>query len=263
MSIMEMTFRSTALGFDTRVLAMLPEPKDLCLESGEPLPVLYLLHGHDDDETAWMRKSSVERHLHYSGYNLLCVMPRMSNFWYTNMQSGHDYFTYVSEELPEIIGKYFHISQKREDTFVAGLSMGGYGAFKLAFTHPERYAAAASFSGALDIASISLDPENPQSSREALAVFGCPFQELAGTPHDLMRLLDDDLSAGKPLPRLYQSVGGDDFLLEGNHTFRDFARKRGVPLDYYEQPGIGHEWDFWDSESKKLIQNWLPIRKVR
>ena len=82
--------------------------------------------------------------------NLIVIMPGAERSFYADMEHGYKYWTYISEELPSIMKSFFPISDKREDTFVAGLSMGGYGAMKLAFNHPERYAAAASLSSAVD-----------------------------------------------------------------------------------------------------------------
>ena len=104
-----------------------------------PPPVLYLLHGLSDDHTAWQRYTSIERYAVARG--LAVVMPAVDRSFYANEAHGHRYWDWVSEELPRLVGQFFRVSQTREDTFVAGLSMGGYGALKHAFTHPDRYAA--------------------------------------------------------------------------------------------------------------------------
>lgn len=135
MALMELTFRSEALNSDQTVTVFLPEPKDLKLaQLGKPftenLPVLYLLHGHTDNHTAWLRRSNMEAYLHHSDLNMICVCPGMQNFWYTDMVNGWAYFTYMTVELPNFIETVFRASSKREDRFIAGLSMGGYGAFR-------------------------------------------------------------------------------------------------------------------------------------
>lgn len=114
-------------------------------------PTLYLLHGMSDDHTAWQRFTAIERHV--SHLNLAVVMPTTHLGWYTDMEYGNRYWTYPTQELPGICRSFFHgMSDKREDTFIAGLSMGGYGAFKAALGAPETFCAGASLSGALDIA---------------------------------------------------------------------------------------------------------------
>ena len=115
--------------------------------AADAAPVLYLLHGLSDDETIWMRRTSIERYA--AQYGLAVVMPNGARSYYADMLRGGKYWTYLSEELPKVMQSFFRISDRREDTFAAGLSMGGYGAMKLALHCPERFAAAASLSGAL------------------------------------------------------------------------------------------------------------------
>ena len=86
-------------------------------------PVLYLLHGMSDDHSTWIRRTSVERYA--TQYGLALVMPNAHRSYYTDMACGLKYWTYVSEELPRLMHTFFKISDRREDTFVAGLSMGG------------------------------------------------------------------------------------------------------------------------------------------
>ena len=119
--------------------------------------MLYLLHGLSDDHTAWLRYTSVERYAAAAG--LAVVMPAVNRSFYANEASGGRYWDYVAEELPQIVGNFFRVSQDPADTYVAGLSMGGYGAMKLALTHPDRFAAAATLSGALDLDELSSRPE--------------------------------------------------------------------------------------------------------
>ena len=115
MALMELTFRSEALNSDQTVTVFLPEPKDLKLaQLGKPftenLPVLYLLHGHTDNHTAWLRRSNMEAYLHHSDLNMICVCPGMQNFWYTDMVNGWAYFTYMTVELPNFIETVFRLS---------------------------------------------------------------------------------------------------------------------------------------------------------
>ena len=112
-------------------------------------PLLYLLHGLSDDHTAWVRYTSIERYA--DAYGLAVVMPQVHRSFYTDQAHGGAFWTFLAEELPELVQRFFVVSARREDTFVAGLSMGGYGALRWALRRPGRFAAAASLSGALDV----------------------------------------------------------------------------------------------------------------
>jgi putative tributyrin esterase len=150
-------FYSEALGLATSMTVLVPQPTRTQIRvvgapSGASPPVLYLLHGLSDDDTMWLRSTSIERYVAPLG--LAVVMPQVHRSFYADQPDGGRYWTFLSEELPELVGSMFQVSQRRKDTFVAGLSMGGYGAFKWALRHPERFAAAASLSGVLDIANL-------------------------------------------------------------------------------------------------------------
>src|SRR5688572_14526460 len=151
MILTEIKFFSDVLGFHNTMHVLMPK-RTLVEMKSKPRPTvrtLYLLHGHSDDHTAWQRWTSIERYA--EGLNLALVMPAVHLSFYNDMAHGGKYWQFISEEVPAIVRDLFSLSAARKDNFVAGLSMGGYGAFKLALSHPERYAAAASLSGAVDL----------------------------------------------------------------------------------------------------------------
>ncbi len=260
MALMEMTFHSQALGFDQSINVFLPEPKDIGLAKlGRPdtenLPVLYLLHGHSDNHTAWLRRSNMERYLHHSSYNMICVVTSMRNFYYTDMAYGYNYFTYMSKELPNFIETTFRASSKREDRFIVGLSMGGYGALKIGLSNPDRYAAAASLSGA-----VTLAEPGKKLNDEQYAIFGTrESDDLRHTPHDIRHTIETNLASGVDMPKLYVSCGTADYLLERNRAFHQYLSDKEIDHTYFEQEGLGHEWAFWDSEGYKMVNEWLPV----
>src|SRR4051795_10646195 len=151
---------------------------------GEP-PVLYLLHGLSDDHTAWLRNTSIDRYAAARG--LAVVMPQVQRSFYADEVHGGRYWTFLSEELPEVVGSFFRVSTRREDTYVAGLSMGGYGALKWALREPHRFAAAASLSGALDLAYIQEFDLRPHIRALVARVF--PDRKVAGGDEDLLHLV--------------------------------------------------------------------------
>ena len=149
MAFTEFHYYSETLEIDVSVNVILPETRVMAQQEGKPLPTLYLLHGLSDDHTHWVRQTRLE--FYARKYRLAIIMPCVNRSFYTDMKRGAKYFTFVSEELPRVMEMYFPLSSRREDRFAAGLSMGGYGATKLGLRLPERYAAIASLSGALEM----------------------------------------------------------------------------------------------------------------
>src|SRR5512145_3489198 len=181
MILTEIKFLSDTLGFHTSMHVLMPK-RTLAAMKNKRTPkyrTLYLLHGHSDDHTAWMRWSSIEKYV--EGLNLAVVMPAANLSFYTDMAHGKEYFKFISEEVPAVVRDMFSLSEKREDNFVAGLSMGGYGAFKLALTYPDRYAAAASLSGGLDLCE-TVREDNPRNDEFRLAEFRNIFGDLSKVP---------------------------------------------------------------------------------
>ncbi len=259
MALIHCDFFSETLGMSCTMDVILPEETSggqIGMKSygreGES-PVLYLLHGHSDDHTIWQRRTSIERYVAELG--LAVVMPGVHRSYYTDMARGLPYWTFVSEELPQIVQRFFRVSNRRADTFVAGLSMGGYGAFKLALRQPERFAAAASLSGALDIAPLQELYAAAKGTTMGLA-FGEPGA-VRGTEDDLLFMAEKLVENGSPAPLLYQCCGTEDFLYENNLVFRDRALALGLPLTYEEGPGE-HEWGYWDQQIQRVLA-WLPL----
>lgn len=242
MAFLQCDFYSNALNISASMNVILPE------NIKGPLSTLYLLHGLSDDHTIWMRRTSIERYV--SELQLAVVMPAVNRSFYADMKHGANYWTFVSEELPRRVRAMFPLSDAREHNFAAGLSMGGYGAMKLGLTHPDRYAAVASLSGAVDLVHLNRDV-----SGEFPSIFG-DFESLRGSGNDLFALADK-LGADKS-PRLYQCCGTEDFLYEDNVRFREHVRSLGLPLTYEEGPGT-HDWGYWDVHIKRVL-DWLPLQ---
>ncbi|WP_150270471.1 alpha/beta hydrolase [Paenibacillus tepidiphilus] len=261
MALIECRFYSEVLGLSTSMTVILPQQTrtQIGLDNvtrGELHPTLYLLHGLSDDDSIWLRRTSIERYVASMG--IAVVMPQVHRGFYTDMHQGGKYWTFISEELPALARSFFPLSGKREDNFVAGLSMGGYGAFKLGLRKPEMFAAAASLSGALDMAHHTLNWEDPaQKSEEYKRIFG--EEDIAGTPEDLLWLLQElDRSPG-PKPLLYQCCGTEDFLYQDNQVFRQACAETSLSLTYDEGPGE-HEWGYWDAKIRDVLA-WLPLSK--
>jgi len=255
MALLRCDFFSDALQLSTSMTVLLPQSTSaqigLSGRAGEgPPPVLYLLHGLSDDDTIWLRRTSIERYVAPLG--LAVVMPQVNRSFYADEAHGNRYWTFLSEELPEIVSHFFRVSERRSDTFVAGLSMGGYGALKWALRQPCRFAAAASLSGAVDVARL----ERSRQWRPDLIeqVFG--GGPVAGTPDDLDWLLAQADPAD--LPALSVGCGTDDELIDGNRALVANLGVRGVSVRTDFGPGE-HEWGYWDRTIQGVLA-WLPLR---
>lgn len=259
MIVSEIRFFSHVLDRRSTMYVLVPQrPPEALGKPPEKYPVLTLLHGHTDDHTAWLRWTSVERYA--EEYNLALVLPAAGNSFYTDMVHGEKYFTFLTEELPALTRDLFSLSAERGENFVAGLSMGGYGAFKLALSCPEKYAAAASLSGALDMRAAVREHDDPGNAawlEKMRDIFG-DLDQFPGSPHDLFALAEKT-ARSEVRPRLYQYCGTEDFLYPDNVRFRDFVRPLGFDYSYEETPG-DHTWGHWDAAIQRVLA-WLPLAK--
>ncbi|MCM0676325.1 esterase family protein [Micromonospora phytophila] len=259
MALIRCDFHSEVLGVSTSMTVILPQRTASQIGMpgstvpGDP-PVLYLLHGLSDDDTIWLRRTSIERYVAPLG--LAVVMPQVGRSFYTDEAHGNRYWTFLSQELPELCRSFFRLSDRRADTFVAGLSMGGYGAVKWALREPGRFAAAASLSGALNVATRREHPTSPVDPALWHTVFG--DRTVPGSDDDTVALLDRPTGDGPGRPSLYVACGTEDFLYEDNLTFVEAARRRDVPLTVDFSPGA-HDWAYWDAKIQDVLA-WLPLR---
>ena len=223
---------------------------DKILPKQAPRKVLWLLHGAAGDHTDWGRKTSVERYANDAG--LCVVMPSAHMSLYRDMAHGGAFFTYIADELPKLMRRFFGFSESRADNFVCGLSMGGAGALRIALHRPEQYAAAACFSAGLSNY-LKGQEDYPEFVRLAQLAFGdeSPSGEMA----QLQALARDLVAKGAKLPRLYHRCGTEDFLLGCARETRDFflsLNKNPFGYVYEEGPGA-HTWDYWDEGVRKFI----------
>ncbi len=251
-------FYSEALGVQTAAYVLLPDANVMRQQGGGPLPALYLLHGLSDDHTMWLRQTRLEQYARK--YRAAVVMPAVNRSFYTDMAHGAKYFTFASEELPRVMEQYFPLSQSREGRFAAGLSMGGYGAVKLGLRCPQRYAAVASLSGALEIEK-SYDEgtrQPPEFLRELDDIFG--GEQTLKNGEDNLSLLAGRLSKSpEKAPRMYVACGTEDFLFEANESFvKNWGE--ALSIEYHTGPGA-HTWDFWDDHIRRVLE-WLKLPKA-
>ncbi|MEM6553775.1 MAG: alpha/beta hydrolase family protein [Planctomycetota bacterium] len=264
MPLLHCQFHAKTLGLASALNVILPQPADpsqigitgsTTNTPPQGWPTLYLLHGLSDDHSTWLRRTALERYAARLG--LAIVMPNVHRSFYTDMATGQRYFTFLTEELPALCRSMFRLSPAREHNFVAGLSMGGYGAFKWALTHPDRIAAAASLSGALDMHYHANQPLEHLDAQELTHIFG-PLTDLADSPNDLLALARNLTNHPGPHPKLYQCCGSDDFLIQDNHNFNQLAQDLHLDHLYEEHPGHAHTWAYWDQQIQRVLE-WLPL----
>ena len=148
-------FHSCILRMQVDVSILLPEKERMeDVEQGKKgetfgknkkYQTLYLLHGFTGDHLSYLRTSKIERYA--DEHQIMVVMPSVYNSAYTDMKYGLDYFSYLTEELTDFVERNFPAATKRENRFIAGMSMGGYGAYKWGLTCPEKFAAIGGVAG--------------------------------------------------------------------------------------------------------------------
>ena len=253
MALINLNFYSEALGMQTQVEVILPQKSsagEIGISSAENntqlYKCLYLLHGLSDDQTIWMRRTSIERYA--SEYGICVVMPCGGRSFYCDMKHGMAYYTYIAKELPKRIQEFFRVSGKREDTYIAGLSMGGYGAMKIALREPDSYCACGALSPVCDLDTLA----------------GIGFDELAfsifgqyKTPDlDSVMFLSEQQKDHPNKPRIYMAMGTDDFLYENAQPLRKRLADNHYDFTYMEEEGANHSWAFWDAQIQNVLK-WM------
>lgn len=252
MAFITCNFFSESLAIHTAINVLLPQPS-ASLAPRERYPVLWLLHGLSDDQTIWARRTAVERYA--EGLPLAVVMPAVNRSFYADMAHGAAYWSYVSEELPSLCRHWFPLSDRREENFVAGLSMGGYGALRLALSHPDRYAAVASLSGAVNFARTA--GYSPEHMRDFRLILGEPLQKL-GSDLDIFALAERAQASSAPQPQTLLCCGTADFLHDDNVALHSHLDSIGWDHNWLEAEGVDHTWDYWDRMIEEVI-GWLPL----
>jgi S-formylglutathione hydrolase FrmB len=248
MALIRLDHVPETVGVNLPLNILLPDPGQM---QGKPVrerKLLYLLHGLSDDASAWQRYTSIETIA--AQYGLVVVMPSVGRSFYTDQPNGQRYFAYLTEELPRYLEEVFGLAPKREDTLIAGVSMGGYGALKAALYYPDRYGTAASISGALSLDILRLLPGDPRQA-EFTHIFG-DLAKLAGGRHDPATWLQNAAKTPARLPRLYfASARQEDLYPLGLH-FVAACRTLGIAIDYHEEDGK-HDWTFWDQQIRRFL----------
>lgn len=226
----------------------------------KPFKTLILLHGIFGDCNDWICNTRIK--LWAEEKNLAVIMPSGENHFYVDCKANGERFSeFIGSELPEKMRKLFHLSDKREDTFIAGLSMGGYGAIINGLKYHDTFGCIAGLSSGLILDSIV----NPSEKSFTSMIFGDSYtttifgktDEIMGSDKDYKALVLKLKKENAAIPRIYLCCGLDDGLLAANREYADFLRENGVDCTYEEGPG-SHDWTFWDTYIRKVL-DWLPL----
>lgn len=263
MAIGKMIFHSEEINRNTEFCFILPEGPSP-YEKNEryyerPARALYLLHGHGNGNEEWITGSSV-RDFAYR-YNIAVFMPAGENSFYLNQpEAKRNFANYVGRELVDYTRNVFHLSEKREDTCVGGLSMGGFGALHTGLMFPETFSRIMALSSALILYNVAgkkekFDDKFNFGDREYYtSIFGELENVLeSGVNPEYLAL--QILKDGGNIPEIYMACGTEDFLLENNRRFKNFLKSNNIPVQYYENEG-DHNFRFWDPHLEKAMK-WM------
>ena len=264
-----MNFLSRKIGMQVNFTAVIPsfnfrdimEGRENVYVPGMKYQVLYLLHGGSGDDQDYVKFSNIVR---YAEDNKLAViMPADYNMMYLDHPgpNGVKYFSYIVDELRTLCCSYFPISDKREDNFIGGLSMGTAGTLRAAFTHPELFSAALVMSGGFGPNKGLEENRRQRAGRGAIGASlpaGLTPEEI-----DLTIPARKAIESGNPVPKIFMTWGDEDSLaVDGSRGGVPLLREMGYDVFAEEVPGYKHEWDFWDLSLRKALYEWLPLKRA-
>ncbi len=267
MALLEVNFVSKSMARTETFNAIVPADK-LSMPGQEadadsaalPFKTLYLLHGGFGNYTDFISGTRIQRWA--EDRNLAVIMPSGGNQFYIDKEDTEENFgAYVGQELVEFTRSIFPLSTKREDTFIAGLSMGGYGALINGLKYTDNFGYIGAFSAALILNDIIQETEFLKGFGFKTAYYERVFGQkdaLEGTDKDYRFLIEELQRQSKPLPEIYLAIGRNDFLYEQNQAYRKFLSERNVRFTYEEGDGC-HDWDFWDTYLHRFL-DWLPLK---
>lgn len=241
-------------------------PSDKVLPDGtwekKTFKTLYLLNGLMGNDTDWMTGTRIDRWARDK--DLAVIMPAGENRFYVDQEiPGQKYGEFIGKELVDLTRALFPLSDKKEDTFIGGLSMGGYGALVNGLKYADTFGYIAALSAALILDTVEKSyydvPWITMNRNYFEHVFG-NIDKLRGSDKDYEALILKLKEEKKEIPQIYMAIGADDSLLSVNRDYHSFLQEQQVPVTYVEGPGA-HEWDFWDRNIKEVLE-WLPLTEI-
>lgn len=265
MALIQVNFLSKSLMRTVTMNVVLPIDKMFSDENNEEsnknFKTLYLLHGIIGNYTDWISNTNIQRLAEEN--NIAVVMPSGDNMFYLDNPKSHNYYgEFIGNELIEITRKMFPLSTKRQDTYIGGLSMGGYGAIRNGLKYHENFGAIVALSSALITDDIDKRTDDVKFFIEGRSYAESCFGNLSNVKESDMNpkwLAKTLLDKKVKLPKIYMACGKDDFLYEANENFKNHLDKLGIDSVFEVGEGV-HDWDFWNTYIKEAIQ-WLIREK--
>lgn len=269
MAFFQVNFFSKSLKRQVPFTAFVPVdtleiPGQESVERG-PIKSLYLLHGYAGNHMDWGLGAKIQELSLI--HNIAVFMPSgENNFYLDDSDKGELHAEFIGNELVQFTRKTFPISSNREDTFIGGLSMGGFGALRNGLKYFQHFSKIIALSSALitrNIAGIPKDYKDPIADYNYYRrVFG-DLNELLGSdkdPEALILNLKKDTAENPEktvIPNIYMACGTEDFLLKENRAYHEFLKHEGVEHTYIEAPGV-HDWKFWNEYIEKAMK-WATV----
>ena len=260
MAVLECNMFSNCIGRTITFNAIIPVGKNRMFEkddnAGKPFKTLYLLHGILNNYSAYLTRSRIAELAEAN--NLAVIMPSGEYSFYVDNPNGCRFGEFIGEELVEETRKMFNLSKRREDTFIAGLSMGGYGALRNGLKYNNVFSKIGAMSSATNIMDIVNTTDHTVIPPVGKAFYENIFGDLdkfEGSDKDLIALAMNLKKTDQRIPEIFMASGTEDFLLGMNRKYVGFLREQNIDIVYKESTGI-HDWPFWDEYLEKII-NWL------
>lgn len=254
MALIQVNYLSKALFRTVPINVILPVDKfdadtdSYLMPEGHKFKTLYLLHGLLGNYIDWVSRTRIQ--MWAEEKDLAVVMPSGDNAFYLKSRTPwNDYETFIGKELVEMTRRMFPLSERREDTYIAGLSMGGFGAIRNGIVFSETFSHVAGLSAALHIFD--------DLSEEANIGLFEDIKQASETNMNPKVALEEMLEGKRKRPAFYMACGKRDDLMKTNVEFRDLLIKNGLDVTW-DEDDAGHDWDFWDSQIRKVLE-WLPL----
>ncbi|WP_026495488.1 alpha/beta hydrolase [Butyrivibrio sp. WCD3002] len=260
MSLFHINYFSQSLAKLTEIYIVAPDDVNELMTKDNPAydrpaKLLILLHGYSGNAADWVTGSPIREMA--GKYNLVVAMPSGDNSFYLNAKhTGGKYQTYIGEELVSYVRKLFNLSDKREDTFIGGFSMGGFGALHTGLEYPETFSRVIALSSANIVEGLAMMPDdNPIANKDYYRLWFGDLEEAAKTHANPRVQLEAIKAEGKIAPAVWMACGTEDFGYEGNKALRDLLKENDIDVTYHEGPGE-HNWTFWNSCLEPSLK-WL------